>query len=851
MNDSNLELQKLSDLQTILMNIATKYINVELRDVENIINKTLGELATFVKADRAYIFDYDWVNDVCNNTYEWCAEGISPEIENLQQVPLELIPYWVETHKRGDTMYIPDVYALEETDGVRVILEPQGVKSLITIAIMDKGDCTGFVGFDSVSNYHNYTEKERDILLLFAQMLVNVRNRQKTDMSLKQYALELEEKNKHLDLALQKANAASQAKSEFLANMSHEIRTPLNAVIGFTELLLQTPLNNTQKQYASNANISGQALLGIVNDILDFSKIEAGKLELDIIKSNVVQMMEQCADIIKYHASKKGLELLLNIPLDISQTAEFDPIRLKQIIINLLNNAVKFTEKGEVELKVTYHQVDNALADYRFSVRDTGIGLSEEQKTKLFKAFSQADSSTTRKYGGTGLGLIISNMLAEKMGGKIELNSEPGKGSEFYFTVRTRHFPEEMQETDQELPVKRVLVIDDNENNRMILEHNLKHWGIDYEGCDNGLTAMNILSTKEPFDLIIVDYHMPYLDGLETIRLIREKLKLSPDKMPVILLHSSSDDQKLHQACQLMGIRFHLVKPVKAQELYQFIKNLPQHLNLNETQAPQAPKIPDGFHTEQKIKILIADDVLLNIHLIQALIEKLDCQTEIIEAYNGDEAVRYYHQYKPNLVFMDIQMPVKNGYEASLEIRKYEKEHHLYTPIIAITAGALKDEREKCKQAGMDDFLTKPIDQNQFNDIFVRYFNVNLKSEPVYQNENKSKNIHFDSDGLLHKVSGNHEFMKDMIALSYRQNARDLDNLKLAIETQDKDNIKLLAHKLKGSNANTCMQMMSDIAKKLEHSFDTDKKQQMILLMQLQQEFELLTEEVYKYWEVL
>jgi len=281
--------------------------------------------------------------------------------------------------------------------------------------------------------------------------------------------------------AKEEADSANKAKSEFLANMSHEIRTPLNGIIGFTDLLLKTPLSEIQQQYAENVNTSGFSLLGIINDILDFSKIEAGKMELDFIKTDIIELVEMASDIIKYHVANKGLELLLNIPQNVPRFAVVDPMRLRQILVNLLSNAVKFTQSGEVELTITFTKEDEFRGKFHFSVRDTGIGISVEQQKKLFKAFTQADSTTTRKFGGTGLGLAISNMLAEKMGSKIEIYSEPDHGSTFFFTIETSYENGDKLDSEGLESIHRVLVIDDNSNNRMILEHTFNNWGIEFK----------------------------------------------------------------------------------------------------------------------------------------------------------------------------------------------------------------------------------------------------------------------------------------------------------------------------------------------------------------------------------
>jgi PAS domain S-box-containing protein len=526
-------------------------------------------------------------------------------------------------------------------------------------------------------------------------------------------------------LAKQEADIASKAKSEFLANMSHEIRTPLNGVIGFTELLMKTPLNKIQQQYAENANTSGHSLLGIINDILDFSKIEAGKMELDYIKSDIIELAEHSSDIIKYHASQKGIELLLNIQHDIPRFAVLDPIRLKQILVNLLGNAVKFTESGEVELKVTFNKSDATSGEFCFAIRDTGIGISKEQQKQLFKAFTQADSSTTRKFGGTGLGLTISNMLAEKMGSKIGINSDTGKGSTFFFTLTVNYEEGNKIDYSDLTDVGRVLVIDDNFNNRMILEHTFRNWGIGFEGIDNGYQAIKIIENSKPFDVIIVDYHMPGIDGIETIRIIRDKLKLGPDIQPVILLHSSSDDVEIHEECKKLGVRFNLTKPIKQQELLNFlrcIRNQPPEVVPGKKLVPLSLTI--GIAQGIAPVILIAEDVALNRLLAKTLIKQMIPNATVLEAKSGKEAFDMAVQVFPDLVFMDVQMPEISGIEATVEIRKFEQDKNTRIPIVALTAGAIKGEKERCMEAGMDDFLTKPVDRDALYKMLEKHLTV-------------------------------------------------------------------------------------------------------------------------------
>jgi signal transduction histidine kinase/CheY-like chemotaxis protein len=544
------------------------------------------------------------------------------------------------------------------------------------------------------------------IVFLFTSIIRTINNARK----------ELEISESELRNAKTIAEQANKAKSEFLANMSHEIRTPLNGVIGFTELLQSTPLTAVQFQYVKNANASGQNLLGIINDILDFSKIEAGMMELEIIKTDIIDLLNQSADIIKFSADKKKLELLLDIAPNIPRYAYTDAVRLKQILANLMGNAVKFTEKGEIELKVSYENSVSNRGKFSFSVRDTGIGISETQRSKLFKVFSQADSSVTRKYGGTGLGLVISQMIANKLNSKIEIDSEPGVGTTFSFEVETRIEYAEQPEALAMKAIHRCLVLDDNKHNRMILEHNLAYWGLQSVCVESGQLAIDTLKADTNFDVFICDYHIPEMDGIETIQYIREYLKLTVDQLPIILLHSSSDDAELHKKCEENKVQFMITKPVKSEELYNYLKNINAPIQpISKTEVASTDK------TAKSTKILIVEDVAMNMLLIKFLLTKLIPDVTIIEAENGIEAIAKWKDELPDLILMDMQMPEMDGIDATKEIRKLEKNSDIQTPIIALTAGALHEEREKCLSAGMNDFLTKPIEQEKLLETLKRY----------------------------------------------------------------------------------------------------------------------------------
>lgn len=512
------------------------------------------------------------------------------------------------------------------------------------------------------------------------------------------------EHREQLKAAKIQAEGASLAKSEFLANMSHEIRTPLNGVIGFTDLVLKTKLTDTQQQYLTIVNQSANALLGIINDILDFSKIEAGKLELDIEQVDLFEMSAQATDLISYQIQDKGLEMLLNLKANLPRFIWTDAVRLKQILVNLLSNAVKFTEKGEIELKIEELSGAEGQSLIRFTVRDTGIGIKLEKQNKIFEAFSQEDGSTTKKYGGTGLGLTISNKLLRMMDSQLELISNPDNGSTFFFDIRLKSAKGEPINWENLDRIKNVMIVDDNDNNREIINQMLLLKNIRTTPAKNGFEALQLLASGMRFDVILMDYHMPYMDGLETIAKIREMFAPTKEEQPIILLSSSSDTETVARSSELLQVNRRLLKPVKMQDIYAALSRLYQKTDQNVQQSVEEIALTN----KNEFTILIAEDNAINMLLVLTILGRIAPNAKLIQAKNGLEAVAYCLQALPNLILMDVQMPEMNGLEATAKIRNIAgPKHHI--PIIALTAANVKEERDKCLASGMDDFIVKPI----------------------------------------------------------------------------------------------------------------------------------------------